>query len=64
MKHGRTRKERRLDKAHVYEQYETKTPKQQASEWFNRKPYTIRGDTIGQTKTESVQSSAKGDTKT
>ena len=47
MKHGRTRKERRLDKAHVYEQYETKTPKQQASEWFNRKPYTIRGDTIG-----------------
>lgn len=55
---------KRTAKSQKYEMYETMTPKERATKWFERPAYSIRGDTIGQAKTESVQSSAKRDTKT
>lgn len=54
----------KLDKNEDYDHIEKFGPSERAKQVFRRKSYTIRGDTIGQTKTESVQSSAKGDTKT
>lgn len=55
---------KRAAKSQKYKMYETMTPKERATKWFERPAYSIRGDTIGQAKTESVQSSTERNTKT
>ena len=54
----------KLDKNEDYDHIEKFGPSERAKQVFRRKPYTIRGDTIGQTKTESIQSAAERNTKT
>lgn len=55
LKHKRTRKELQIDTEHQYEQMESKTPSERAKKWFDRKPYSIRGDTSGQVNLNRVQ---------
>lgn len=39
---------KRAAKSQKYKIYETMTPKERATKWFERPAYSIRGDTIGQ----------------
>lgn len=57
-------KERRLDMQQHHDEMIKRSTNERAKKWFNRPAYSIRGDTIGQAKTESVQSSAERNTKT
>lgn len=53
MKHEKKGGAKRTAKSHKYEMYETMTPKERATKWFERPAYSIRGDTIGQDRSKN-----------